>query len=346
MKLNKLIAQSLTKTNDAIPTGLESLDQMIGGLHPGHIYTIAGRPGMGCSAFTVTLARNISILGKVPTAFFSLDIPEDNIVKRLFAAEYGWNTHPSEIYALSEELGKKIPTEKNTAPSIQKTSSSKELERAKAMMEKNGWDSKFDNDLGKTSHQPRKNYIQLMKEAPLWIEHNLDFTVEEILCRIERMKKSDNIRVVIIDGLWWLIASKTFVERDLLMQKIAQSAKKMNIAILLTTVLNREVEARGGDKRPMLSDIRGGLCSEVYSSVIMMLYRAEYYGITEDWDGNSTREMLEVIVVKNAFGKRGEIKLRFSGTASIEECEPSSIEDDLQDLSKKLRYLDDFDYPF
>ena len=91
MKLSKLLTQTQAKGAKAISTGLKSLDQMIGGLHPGHLYTIAGRPAMGCSALTITLARNISIYNKVPTAFFSLDLPEESIVKRLHAAGYGWD---------------------------------------------------------------------------------------------------------------------------------------------------------------------------------------------------------------------------------------------------------------
>lgn len=345
MKLSKLLIQTQAKGAKAISTGLEGLDQMIGGLHPGHLYTIAGRPAMGCSALTITLARNISIYNKVPTAFFSLDLPEDNIVKRLFAAGYGWDSISREK---NTSLDIQIGEGQNYFCPIQHKEQvfDEEMERAKALMEKNGWDTESNNDLEKTSHQSPNNYIQMMKEAPLWIEHNLDFTVDEILCRIERMKKNDNIQVVIIDGLWWLIASKTFAERDLLMQNIAQTAKKLNIAILLTTAVNRSVETRCGDKKPMLSDIRGGLCSEVYSSVIMLLYRAEYYGIEYDYDDRPTREMLDVIVVKNAFGERGEIRLRFRGTASIEECKPFSIEDDLQHLSNELKYLNDFDLPF
>ena len=333
MKLSKLLSQPKGKVSKAIPTGFDSLDQIIGGLHPGHIYTIAGRPAMGCSTFAITIARNISIFNKVPTAIFSFDLPEDNIAERLFAAEYGWH-FPFELFPLINDTTK-------TSDSL--NNFDEEMRTATALMEKNGWHTEVEQQ--KMLNSP-ENYIQLMKEAPLWIEHNLDFTVDEILCRIERMKKNDNIQVVIIDGLWWLIASKTFEERDLIMQNIAQTAKKLNIAILLTTAVNRSVETRCGDKKPMLSDIRGGLCSEVYSSVIMLLYRAEYYGIEYDYDEKPTREMLDVIVAKNAFGETAETKLKFRGSASFEEIENKSLEDTMQDLSNELKYLNDLDYPF
>ena len=333
MKLSKLLSQPKGKVSKAIPTGLDSLDQIIGGLHPGHIYTIAGRPAMGCSTFAITIARNISIFNKVPTVFFSFDLPEDNIVERLFAAEYGWH-FPFEQFSMINETTKASDGLNNLDD---------EMRMATALMERNGWHTEVEQQ--KMLNSP-ENYIQLMKEAPLWIEHNLDFTGDEIICRIERMKKNDNIQVVIIDGLWWLITSQTFTERELLMQKIAQAAKKLNIAILLTTVLNRDVELRGGDKKPMLHDIRGGLCSEVYSSVIMLLYRAEYYGFSEDFEGNPTEGVVDVVVVKNAFGETAETKLKFRGSASFEEIENKSLEDTMQDLSNELKYLNDLDYPF
>lgn len=333
MKLSKLLSQPKGKVSKAIPTGLDSLDQIIGGLHPGHIYTIAGRPAMGCSTFAITIARNISIFNKVPTAIFSFDLPEDNIVKRLFAAEYGWH-FPFEQFSMINETTKASDGLNNLDD---------EMRMATALMERNGWHTEMEQQ--KMLNSP-ENYIQLMKEAPLWIEHNLDFTGDEIICRIERMKKNDNIQVVIIDGLWWLITSQTFTERELLMQKIAQAAKKLNIAILLTTVLNRDVELRGGDKKPMLHDIRGGLCSEMYSSAIMLLYRAEYYGITEDWEGNSTSETAEIDVVKNVFGEIGKKRLRFYDHCRFEDIGDSSIAKDLQLLSDELENLDNSILPF
>ena len=344
MKLNKILSQQKKKESTVIPTGIASLDQMIGGLHPGHLHTIAGRPAMGCTTFVVTLARNISIMNKVPTVFFSLSLTEDIIVKRLFAAEFGWNSISREkINSLDIQIGEG----QNFFSPIQHEEPilDEEMEKTKALMKKNGWDTEVNKGLEKTSIQSPQHYIQLMKEAPLWIEHNLDFTVDEILCRIERIKKNDNIQVVILDGLSWMIASQTFTERELSMQKIAQAAEKLNIAILLTSELNRAVECRGGVGRPMLGDLRGGLCAEVYSSVIMLLYRAEYYGITEDEDRNPTREMAEINVVKNVFGESGNNKLRFYKQCRFEDANESSIEEDLEDLSHTLQLLDD-DLPF
>ena len=139
MKLSKLLSQPKGKVSKAIPTGLDSLDQIIGGLHPGHIYTIAGRPAMGCSTFAITIARNISIFNKVPTVIFSFDLPEDNIVKRLFAAEYGWH-FPFEQFSMINETTKASDGLNNLDD---------EMRMATALMERNGWHTEMEQQKSK-----------------------------------------------------------------------------------------------------------------------------------------------------------------------------------------------------
>ena len=89
MKLNKIIMQSGEDKSQVIPTGIPSLDRMLGGLHVGHVITIGARPAMGKTAFVASLIRNIGILGKVPTGVLSLEHKELEMARRLWAAEFG-----------------------------------------------------------------------------------------------------------------------------------------------------------------------------------------------------------------------------------------------------------------
>ena len=68
MKLNKIIAQGQKDVPEVIPTGIWRLDQLIGGLYVGHVFTVGARPAMGKTAFVATLIRNIGVLNKVPLA--------------------------------------------------------------------------------------------------------------------------------------------------------------------------------------------------------------------------------------------------------------------------------------
>ena len=73
-----------------IPTGLEPLDQYIGGLEPGRLYVVAARPGCGKSALLLAVLQNLVNAGH-GAGFCSLEMPLSELATRLFAARYGLN---------------------------------------------------------------------------------------------------------------------------------------------------------------------------------------------------------------------------------------------------------------
>lgn len=76
-----------------LTTGLPALDQQLGGLRPGNLCVIAGRPGMGKTA----LALNIAQAQTVPVGFFSLEMSEFELLGRMVAyqgVDYGRITTP------------------------------------------------------------------------------------------------------------------------------------------------------------------------------------------------------------------------------------------------------------
>ena len=57
---------------DVIPTGIPSLDEMLGGgLRRGSLTVIASRPGMGKTSFALQLAGNFTAAGKHVIVFSS-----------------------------------------------------------------------------------------------------------------------------------------------------------------------------------------------------------------------------------------------------------------------------------
>lgn len=70
-----------------IPTGFRELDEMTNGLHPGQLVIIAARPGVGKSTLALDFARSAAIHQKQATVFFSLEMSQMEIAKRLIAAE-------------------------------------------------------------------------------------------------------------------------------------------------------------------------------------------------------------------------------------------------------------------
>ena len=75
--------------------------------------------------------------------------------------------------------------------------------------------------------------------------------------------------------------------------------------------LNREIDRRGGERRPILSDLRGSGAIEQDADMVMFLYRPEREGITQDEQGQSTQGKAEVLISKHRNGRTGEVSLRF-----------------------------------
>ena len=92
--------------------------------------------------------------------------------------------------------------------------------------------------------------------------------------------------------------------------RLKNIAEKNNIAVILTGFVGWQVEERGGDKRPILSDLRCPEETEQFFDKVFMLYRADYYGITEDINGNSTKNLAELYLVRNKSGDLFSITLK------------------------------------
>jgi replicative DNA helicase len=70
-----------------IPTGFMQLDRVTAGFQPSNLIIIAARPGMGKSAFIISVARNAAVEHNVPVAIFSLEMSALEVVNRLISAE-------------------------------------------------------------------------------------------------------------------------------------------------------------------------------------------------------------------------------------------------------------------
>lgn len=69
-----------------VPTGLADLDKLLAGLHPGELIILAGRPSMGKTAEATGWAINAARFSKKPVAFFSLEMNQTSIAKRVLSS--------------------------------------------------------------------------------------------------------------------------------------------------------------------------------------------------------------------------------------------------------------------
>ena len=69
-----------------LSTGLATLDNVTRGLQPSDLIIVAARPAMGKTAFVLNVAAHVALQGGT-VAFFSLEMPREQLMHRIFCAE-------------------------------------------------------------------------------------------------------------------------------------------------------------------------------------------------------------------------------------------------------------------
>ncbi len=70
-----------------VPSGFIDLDKLTSGWQPSDLIIVAARPGMGKTALTLSMARNIAVGQNIPVAFFSLEMSSVQLITRLISSE-------------------------------------------------------------------------------------------------------------------------------------------------------------------------------------------------------------------------------------------------------------------
>jgi replicative DNA helicase len=86
-----------------VPTGFIDLDRLLMGLQPSDFIIVAGRPGMGKTAFMLSAAKNAAQTHKKHVAVFSLEMSNEQLVQRLIAQETGIDSQRLRTGKLSED---------------------------------------------------------------------------------------------------------------------------------------------------------------------------------------------------------------------------------------------------
>lgn len=175
-----------------------------------------------------------------------------------------------------------------------------------------------------------ESVVDKVANLPLIIDDKPSMTPEYIRNRVLQLKNEGKCDVVFIDYLQKLnMYHLGNSENDYLTKtsNIFQNLmKEASIPIIIASQLNRSVEQRPL-KVPMLSDLRGSGSIEQDADIIAFLYRPNYYGITEDENGENVRDVIEFIIPKNRGGRLGNVKLyhdNMSRVASTRFEQPTS----------------------
>ncbi|MCX8061509.1 MAG: replicative DNA helicase [Anaerolineales bacterium] len=72
-----------------LPTGFIDLDRLLVGLQPSDFIIVAGRPGMGKTAFLLSIAKHVGQVKRKHVAIFSMEMSNEQLVQRLLSQETG-----------------------------------------------------------------------------------------------------------------------------------------------------------------------------------------------------------------------------------------------------------------
>ena len=160
------------------------------------------------------------------------------------------------------------------------------------------------------------NTVELGR-APLFIDDTPALSVYEFRSKARRLKTQHDIKIIIIDYLQLMTASTPETrgnreqEVSLISRTLKAIAKELDVPIIALSQLSRNVENRGGSKRPQLSDLRESGAIEQDADVVAFIHRPEYYGLTVDENNMSTAGMAEIIIAKHRNGEVTDVPMRF-----------------------------------
>jgi len=180
---------------------------------------------------------------------------------------------------------------------------------------------------GKLSNEDWEKMVSksnVLFEAPLFIDDTPALSLRELRTKTRRLKIEKGIQIIFIDYIGLMtgeVRKNGNREEEIatISRGLKQLAKELEIPVVVLSQLNRQLEMRGGDKRPQTSDLRSSGALEQDADKIFLLYRADIYGIIEDINGNSTEGFADVIIAKHRNGDLGTVEMKFVGEYTLYE---------------------------
>ena len=248
-----------------VPTGFSELDKMTSGFQASDLIIVAGRPSMGKTAFALNVALN--------------------------SVKEGRNEiEPVAIFSL--EMSKEQLVSRMLCSEA----------RVDASRLRGGYLA--DSDWPKLTRA-----AGVLSEAPLYIDDTPAISVLEMRAKARRLKADKGLGMIVVDYLQLMRGRDGMKSREQEISEISRSlkalAKELHLPVIALSQLSRAVEQRGGDKRPMLSDLRESGSIEQDADIVMFVFREEFY----KRDDEDLKGLAEIIIGKQRNGPVGTAKL-------------------------------------
>ncbi len=253
-------------TMTGVPTGFRDFDKMSGGLQAGGLYILAARPSMGKTAWAINVAQYAAVQENIPVLIFSLEMSAEQIAQRMLSSEAKVN--------------------------LRQIFESRNLQNEQ-------W-----NQLSKAAGK--------LSVCPLYIDDSSTLNTLDLRGRCRRFfaKQKSEKGLIVLDYLQLMNVARKIENRQQEVSEISRAlkgvAREFKVPVIALSQLSRDVEKRGGSKKPQLSDLRDSGAIEQDADMVIFLYREAYYAQEETQDSSA-----EVIVAKNRNGPTGKVNLVF-----------------------------------
>jgi len=277
----RILIEELSKKDEGItgvPTGYTDLDAITSGWQKSDLIIVAARPSMGKTALTLCFARNAAVDFNIPVAIFSLEMSSVQLTQRLISMEARIPGHDLRNGKIKDEEWK-----------------------------------------------PLHDAIDRVGEAPIYIDDTPAINIFELRAKCRRLKMQQDIQLIIIDYLQLMSGgpdSKAKGNREQEISGISRAlkglAKELNVPVIALSQLSRAVETRGGNKRPMLSDLRESGAIEQDADIVTFIYRPDYYELNSDQEVGD-ENTAEIIISKHRNGALGNVNLHWQKEYAVFE---------------------------
>ncbi len=272
--IDNLYAQQKEVTG--LATHYTQFDKMTSGLQASDLVIIAARPSMGKTAWAINIAENAAVRDGKVVAVFSLEMSKESLLRRMLASQA--------LVSMQKIQTGFIPR----------------ADRGKLM-----------------------EALERLAESKIFIDDTPAISLSEMRAKARRlMRQQGTLDLIVIDYLQLMTASTSGVggrkyenrtqEVSAISRGLKALAKELKVPVVALSQLSRASEQRGGDKKPMLSDLRESGSIEQDADVVAFIHRESYYNRDENGEADPNSEnKAEIIIAKQRNGPTGSVFLAY-----------------------------------
>jgi replicative DNA helicase len=272
--IDNLYAQQKEVTG--LATHYTQFDKMTSGLQASDLIIIAARPSMGKTAWAINIAENAAVRDGKVVAVFSLEMSKESLLRRMLASQ-----------AL-------VSMQKIQTGFIPKADRGKLMEA-----------------------------LERLAESKIFIDDTPAIALSEMRAKARRLQRQQGgLDLIVIDYLQLMTAAtlgagaRRYENRTQEVSAISRGlkalAKELRVPVVALSQLSRASEQRGGDKKPMLSDLRESGSIEQDADVVAFIHRDSYYNKDENGEEDpDSKNKAEIIIAKQRNGPTGSVHLAY-----------------------------------